>query len=166
MSPRPTAPATRERPCSPARTASYVVITPARNEAAHLGHTIRSLVHQTVRPRRWVIVDDGPRDRTAAIVQAAAAAHPLIRLPRRPPRPDPRGGGGLVRASPPGAHAAVEPGDMSGLCRGGRAVGSALAREIGRAFVQARFGNEERHVRRLRKIRALERELLQPYRPA
>src|SRR2546425_1050637 len=37
----------------------YVVITPVRNEAAHLEENIASVVRQTVRPAEWVLVEDG-----------------------------------------------------------------------------------------------------------
>ena len=42
------------------------------------------------------------------------------------------------------------------LVLGGRIVGPALARELVRAFVAARFSNDERHVRRLAKVKAIE----------
>lgn len=54
------------------------------------------------------------------------------------------------------AHQGVEHDDMNVLCLGARVIGRELALEIVRAFVNARFSNEERHVRRLRKIQALE----------
>ena len=46
----------------------YVLITPARNEEAFIEKTIESVIHQTVLPVKWVIVDDGSTDRTAEIV--------------------------------------------------------------------------------------------------
>jgi ribose 5-phosphate isomerase B len=54
------------------------------------------------------------------------------------------------------AHQGVEHDDMNVLVLGGRIVGPALAFELVRAFVGARFSNEERHVRRLQKLTALE----------
>jgi len=54
------------------------------------------------------------------------------------------------------AHQGVEHDDMNVLVLGGRVVGPALALELARAFVAARFSGEERHVRRLNKIKALE----------
>jgi ribose 5-phosphate isomerase B len=54
------------------------------------------------------------------------------------------------------AHQGVEHDDMNVLVLGGRIVGSALARELVRAFVGARYTGEERHARRLAKIKALE----------
>ena len=55
-------------------------------------------------------------------------------------------------------HQCVEHDDCNVLCLGARVVGPALAAEIIRAFVGAAFTGEERHVRRLGKITAIERE--------
>ena len=55
-------------------------------------------------------------------------------------------------------HQAVEHDDVNVLCLGGRVIGPAYAEEIMRAFLRAKFSGEERHVRRLGKIEALERE--------
>jgi len=55
------------------------------------------------------------------------------------------------------AHQGVEHDDMNVLVLGGRVVGPALAQELVGAFVAARFTGEERHVRRLEKVKALER---------
>lgn len=65
---------------------NYVLITPARNEEAVIGHTLKSMVAQTHLPIRWVIVDDGSTDRTADLVEAYAQQHPWIELVRRPRR--------------------------------------------------------------------------------
>ena len=46
--------------------------------------------------------------------------------------------------------------DMNVLCLGGRIVGTALATELVKAFLFASFSGEERHVRRLNKVKALE----------
>ena len=54
------------------------------------------------------------------------------------------------------AHQGVEHDDMNVLVLGGRIIGPALAIELVRAFVAARFSGEERHVRRLGKVKALE----------
>jgi ribose 5-phosphate isomerase B len=56
------------------------------------------------------------------------------------------------------ARQGVEHDDMNVLCLGSRVIGVELARELGRHFLAARFTGEERHVRRLGKIRALEQE--------
>ena len=54
------------------------------------------------------------------------------------------------------AHQGVEHDDMNVLVLGGRVVGPALAHELVRAFLGARYTGEERHARRLAKIKALE----------
>lgn len=54
------------------------------------------------------------------------------------------------------AHQMVEHDDVNVLCLGSRVIGTALARELIEAFLSASFTREERHVRRLEKIKALE----------
>ena len=55
------------------------------------------------------------------------------------------------------AHQGVEHDDINVLVLGGRIVGAALAQELVWAFVGARFSGEERHVRRLEKVKAIEK---------
>jgi len=55
------------------------------------------------------------------------------------------------------AHQGVEHDAMNLLCLGARVIGVETARDVAKAFLAARFGGEERHLRRLRKIEALER---------
>jgi len=66
----------------------YVLITPARNEAAFIEKTLDSVCAQTKRPEHWVIVDDGSTDETAKIVEKYAERRPWIELVRRPQRQD------------------------------------------------------------------------------
>jgi glycosyltransferase involved in cell wall biosynthesis len=65
-------------------TLSYVLITPARNEADYIERTLQSVVAQTVLPVRWVIVSDGSTDGTDEIVERYLAQHPWIELVRLP----------------------------------------------------------------------------------
>jgi len=65
---------------------SYVLITPARNEANFIERTIKSVVAQTVRPVKWIIVSDGSTDSTDEIVSQYATQHPWIELLRMPER--------------------------------------------------------------------------------
>lgn len=65
---------------------SYVLVTPARNEAKLIEDTIRAVVAQTVRPLRWAIVSDGSTDGTDEIVRRYAEEHPWIELVRMPER--------------------------------------------------------------------------------
>lgn len=54
------------------------------------------------------------------------------------------------------AHQSVEHDDVNVLCLGSRVIGPALAEEVVGAFLGATFTREERHLRRLGKIIALE----------
>ncbi len=54
------------------------------------------------------------------------------------------------------AHQCVEHDDVNVLCLGQRIIGIEVAQEAVFAFLEARFSNEERHVRRLAKITAFE----------
>ena len=56
----------------------YVLISPVRDEARYIGETLASVIGQTVRPIRWIIVDDGSSDATPQLVLAAAARHAWI----------------------------------------------------------------------------------------
>ncbi|MGA8451156.1 MAG: glycosyltransferase family 2 protein [Candidatus Acidiferrales bacterium] len=64
----------------------YALVTPARNEALFLERTIQSVVAQTVRPVKWVIVSDGSTDGTDEIVRKYAALHSWIELVQMPER--------------------------------------------------------------------------------
>jgi ribose 5-phosphate isomerase B len=54
------------------------------------------------------------------------------------------------------AHQGVEHDEMNVLVLGARVIGSALAWELVDCFLAAQFNHEERHQRRLEKIKALE----------
>ncbi len=58
------------------------------------------------------------------------------------------------------AHQGVEHDDMNVLCLGARVIGPELIPELVRAFLAARFTGEERHVRRLNKIKAIEKKTM------
>jgi glycosyltransferase involved in cell wall biosynthesis len=67
---------------------TYVLITPARNEAAYIEQTLKSMAGQTIPPVRWVIVSDGSTDGTDDIVRKYTAEHAWIELVRMPVRPE------------------------------------------------------------------------------
>jgi RpiB/LacA/LacB family sugar-phosphate isomerase len=54
------------------------------------------------------------------------------------------------------AHQGVEHDEMNVLVLGARIIGTELARELVHAFIGAEFSGDERHQRRLAKVRALE----------
>ena len=58
------------------------------------------------------------------------------------------------------AHQGVEHDDMNVLCVGARIIGAEPAKEIVRSFLKAKFTGEERHTRRLNKVKAIESKFL------
>lgn len=81
-----------------ARTSSYLLVTPCRDEARFARRTLDSVVAQTLRPACWVIVDDGSRDDTPAILAEYAERHPWIRIVRRDDRGARSVGPGVIDA--------------------------------------------------------------------
>jgi RpiB/LacA/LacB family sugar-phosphate isomerase len=59
------------------------------------------------------------------------------------------------------AHQGVEHDNINVLVLGSRITGEKLAEELVRAYMGAKFTNEERHVRRLAKVKALEDKMCQ-----
>ncbi len=57
----------------------YIII-PAYNEADFIGETLQSLIDQTLKPNRIVVVDDGSTDNTPNIVAEFASKYPEISL--------------------------------------------------------------------------------------
>lgn len=54
------------------------------------------------------------------------------------------------------AHQMVEHDDVNVLCLGSRVIGQALAEDLVNTFIAAKFDRDDRHVRRLDKIKAME----------
>jgi len=59
------------------------------------------------------------------------------------------------------AHQGVEHDDMNVLVLGSRVIGPELAKELVRDYLHANFSGEERHARRLGKVKAIEAHYLQ-----
>ena len=55
------------------------------------------------------------------------------------------------------SHQGVEHDDMNVLVMGSRVIGPALAQELVSAYLSGKFTKEERHMRRLNKVRAIEK---------
>jgi biofilm PGA synthesis N-glycosyltransferase PgaC len=75
---------------------TYVLITPARNEEAFIELTIKSMVAQTLKPLKWVVVSDGSTDRTDEIVKSYLAANSWMELLRMPERRERHFGGKVL----------------------------------------------------------------------
>ena len=76
----------------------YVIISPVRNEAEHIRATVASVAAQTIRPARWVIVDDGSSDATPSLIDEAARQHDWITATHRKDRGRRLAGSGVMQA--------------------------------------------------------------------
>lgn len=90
---RPFADRESDQPSADSPMQSYMAITPARDEQEFLPQLITSMVAQTVRPVRWIIIDDGSADCTGEIIDRAAQNHSWIE-PHHLPRSEARAPGG------------------------------------------------------------------------
>ena len=75
-----------------------VVISPCRNEEMFIGKALESMIRQTRRPDRWIIVDDASTDTSAEIVAEYCKKHPWIELVRRKREGGRKHGPGVVSA--------------------------------------------------------------------
>jgi biofilm PGA synthesis N-glycosyltransferase PgaC len=78
---------------------TYALITPAHNEEQFIGEMIASVMRQTPRPAKWIIVDDGSTDGTWDVIQYLNVDRMIevIRLPPKETRA-PGGEGAITRA--------------------------------------------------------------------
>ena len=77
---------------------SYVIISPCRNEAEFMRSTLNSVVNQSVKPSKWIIVDDGSTDDTPQILQQYANQYSFIEIVTRNDRGHRSVGPGVVEA--------------------------------------------------------------------
>jgi len=63
----------------------YVLITAAKNEESYIENTIRSVLNQSVKPEKWIIVSDGSTDSTNDIVEKYKHEYKFIDLTALPP---------------------------------------------------------------------------------
>lgn len=75
-----------------------VVVSPCRDEERTLERTMACMEAQTLPPARWIVVDDGSRDRTPEILAAAAERIPWLRIVSRSDRGYRKLGGGVIDA--------------------------------------------------------------------
>ena len=138
----------------------------------HAGFNLKQELHQTITAAGHQLVDVGTTSTAAVDYPDFAEAVGRAVLEGRADR------GVLICGSGVGASVAankltgiraavchdcysarqgVEHDDMNVLVLGSRVIGPALAHELVRAYLGAAFTHEERHVRRLAKVSALER---------
>ena len=94
----------------------YVIISPCRNEAEFMRQTLDTVVAQSVRPARWVIVDDGSTDDTPRILAEYAALHDWITVVTRADRGRRAVGPGVIEAFYAG-YETIDPNDFDYLCK-------------------------------------------------
>lgn len=85
--------------------ARLVVISPVRDEAANFLCTLGSVLAQSKRPARWVVVDDGSGAATKKLLQEASISHDFISLLTLDDRGRRLPGPGVVRAMEAGLDA-------------------------------------------------------------
>jgi poly-beta-1,6-N-acetyl-D-glucosamine synthase len=76
----------------------YIIISPVRNEEKYLQKSIDSVINQTIRPKEYLLVDDGSTDHTSEIIKNAAAEFPWIHYVSCPDRGERQVGPGVIDA--------------------------------------------------------------------
>ncbi|HWM44583.1 MAG TPA: glycosyltransferase family A protein [Burkholderiales bacterium] len=95
---------------------SYLLISPCRNEAAYMRETLDSVIAQSLRPAKWVIVDDGSTDDTPRILAEYARRHDWIEIVTRDDRGRRSVGPGVIEAFYAG-YRTINPDDYEYLCK-------------------------------------------------
>jgi poly-beta-1,6-N-acetyl-D-glucosamine synthase len=96
--------------------AKYVLISPCRNEAAYARETLDSVIGQSIRPTKWIIVDDGSTDQTPEILREYQKKHDWIEIVTRSDRGRRSVGPGVIEAFYDG-YKAINPADYDYLCK-------------------------------------------------
>jgi biofilm PGA synthesis N-glycosyltransferase PgaC len=94
----------------------YVLISPCRDEAKYIRHTLDSVIKQTIRPAKWIIVDDGSTDETPTILRDYQVRNNWIQLITLSNRGHRLVGRGVIEAFYAG-YQAIEPDDYDYLCK-------------------------------------------------
>jgi poly-beta-1,6-N-acetyl-D-glucosamine synthase len=95
---------------------SYLLISPCRDEATYMRETLDSVLAQSLRPAKWVIVDDGSSDETPRILAGYAARHDWIEIVTLGDRGRRSVGPGVIEAFYAG-YRTIKPGDYEYLCK-------------------------------------------------
>jgi biofilm PGA synthesis N-glycosyltransferase PgaC len=94
----------------------YCLITPCRDEQEFARRTLDSIIRQSTPPALWVIVDDGSKDETPAILAEYASKYSFIRIVTRADRGDRKLGGGVIDAFYAG-YETINPSDFEYICK-------------------------------------------------
>jgi len=58
----------------------YELITPAHNEESFSAKTIESVINQTIKPLKWIVVNDGSTDNTSNIANTYSKKNDFIEV--------------------------------------------------------------------------------------
>ncbi|MGA7750775.1 MAG: glycosyltransferase family A protein [Gallionella sp.] len=94
----------------------YVLISPCRDEAVYMRQTLDSVIAQSIRPARWVIVDDGSTDESPQILAEYAKRYDWIEIVTRSDRGRRAVGPGVIDAFYAGLDA-INLDDFEFLCK-------------------------------------------------
>src|SRR6516162_8631208 len=94
----------------------YLLISPCRDEAGYMRETLDSVIGQSVRPAKWIIVDDGSTDSTPQILAEYRAKHDWIEVVTRSDRGRRSVGPGVIEAFYAGYNI-INPDDYDYLCK-------------------------------------------------
>ena len=102
--------------CAKSGNGKYVLISPCRDEAKYMRDTLDSVIAQSIRPAKWIIVDDGSTDNTPQILAEYRAKHDWIEVVTRSDRGRRSVGPGVVDAFYAG-YETINPDDYDYLCK-------------------------------------------------
>jgi biofilm PGA synthesis N-glycosyltransferase PgaC len=98
------------------RNGNYLLISSCRDEAGYMRETLDSVINQSVRPAKWIIVDDGSTDSTPQILAEYRAKHDWIEVVTRCDRGQRSVGPGVIEAFYAGYNA-INPDEYDYLCK-------------------------------------------------
>lgn len=95
---------------------NYVLISPCRDEAEYMRQTLDSVIGQSIRPAKWIIVDDGSTDKTPSILSEYQDRHHWIDVVTRRDRGARAVGPGVIDAFYAG-YEAINADEYDYLCK-------------------------------------------------
>ncbi|WP_226663862.1 glycosyltransferase family 2 protein [Microbulbifer aggregans] len=98
------------------RSKDYLLISPCRDEAEYMEQTLESVVNQSIRPKLWVVVDDGSKDESARILSEYESKYDFIRVITRTDRGFRAVGPGVIDAFYEG-YKSIRAEDYEYLCK-------------------------------------------------
>jgi len=98
------------------RARKYVLISPCRDEAKYMRYTLDSVIAQSIRPAKWIIVNDGSSDSSPQILAEYSSKYDWIEVVTRGDRGRRLVGPGVIDAFYAG-YEAINPDDYDFLCK-------------------------------------------------